>query len=151
MFGVWSPISISWIEISTPTAWKRLWHSICVGGKLTSFSFRETKPGSLRYIDNCGAESARWIFLFNSSGQDIQERPELLQTFVRFLARVIVRIAIELQDIQSPLLKYCQPTHFAVIARDINIDHATFKRTLKIFESFSSEQQFRIGGFHSLF
>ena len=69
-------------------------------------------------------------------------RPELLRTFVRFLARVFVRIALELQDVQSLPPRYCQPTHFAATAGDVSIDHATFRRTLKIFKSFLQGSNF---------
>ena len=60
LVGVRWAISISGIEISTPAAWKRLRHNIIVSNA-DSLAFISGRPTILRCIDNCSAESARWI------------------------------------------------------------------------------------------
>ena len=74
--------------------------------------------------------------LFHSFWQDIQAWPELLQTFIRLLAKVIVRLDIKLQGVQSLVLWYRRSTHFAVIVGDISIVDAKFQRILKVFNFF---------------
>ena len=85
--------------------------------------------------------------LFHSFWQDIQAWPELLQTFIRLLAKVIVRLDIKLQGVQGLVLWYRRSTHFAVIVGDISIIDTKFERILKVFKFFFSQQQFRIWSF----
>ena len=142
LVGVRWAISISGIEISTPAAWKRLRHNIIVSNA-GSLAFISGRPTILRCIDNCSAESARWISQsLYSFWQDIQAWPELLQTFIRLLAKVIVRLDIKLQGVQSLVLWYRRSTHFAVIVGDISIVDAKFERILKVFNFFFQSSNF---------
>ena len=80
--------------------------------------------------------------LFHSFWQDIQASPELLQTFIRLLAKVIVILDIKLQGVQSLVLWYRRSTHFTVNVGDISIVDAKFERILKVFNFFFQSSNF---------
>ena len=150
LVGVRWAISISGIEISTPAAWKRLRHNIIVSNA-DSLAFISGRPTILRCIDNCSAESARWIsqslpLVFTGHSGVTRAVANFYPLTAEGHRKIWHKIAgcSKSRPVISPvdsLRRHCG---------DISIVDAKFERILKVFKFFFPEQQFRIWSLHFL-